>query len=102
MADEAREWACYDWSCGFDGREMVVKGRLAWPEKKKEAGEALLKKRRDGCAEMRGITVGEGWSVGETERRKKMGVGAAADFLRKLGLGFFFWVFGCVIFFWSP
>ena len=30
-------------------------------------------KRKDGCAEMRRI-----WSVGETERRKKMGVGAAA------------------------
>ena len=40
MADEGREWVCYDWSCGFDGREMVVKGRLAWPEKKKRQGRS--------------------------------------------------------------
>ena len=62
---------------------------------KKEAGEVLLKKRRDGCAEMRGITVGEGWSVGEMERRKNLGGGAAEadaapNFERKLGLGLFF------------
>ena len=64
-------------------RDMAAAAGL--PRSRDRGRLVVAGKRKDGCAEMRGI-----WSVGETERRNR----CSPNFFKKIRARVFFWVFG--------